>query len=644
MPDMLNTAVSGLMTYQRALGTVSHNISNVNTPGYSRQSVDLMTRNPQYIGGNYLGSGVNIEAVSRYYDQFMTDSVRDGNSAYYRLDKFSDLASSIDDILADPVGGISPILQDFFTAVQGVADDPASNTARLHMINTANALANRMQTFDTRLQQLETNSATDIRTTVAEINDLVEGIRQINVTLEEMAPANGATQQSADLLDQRDALIDELSKKVSINVVNGQSPNEISIMIGNGQTVLNGMNAFRLVAQPDAADPRRDVIVYEGVINQQDISEHLTGGELGGLLDFRSQVLNVARNSLGRVAVGLAESFNAQHREGMDLNGNLGGDFFAYAGPVITPFSTNNGSATVTAAITDVTALTRQDYTLRYDGANWQLSAGNGSTTSVADASPANTVIAFEGIEITIDGASAPVAGDQFTIRPTLDAAREFRVLIDDPNRIAAAAPIRAQSALQNLGDVSITPGEVIDAANPNLLDTVNLVFDDPPTGFTADAALTVAGTTYAAGTSIPWSDDLLVEGNGWRVQLSGIPQAGDRFVIESNAGGDGDNRNALELAGLQTRGLFDGGRASYQEAYAAFVGEIGTLTATANIERDAQQSLLTQAEDRRNSFTGVNLDEEAADMIRYQQAYEATARVISTAQTIFDTLINSLR
>jgi flagellar hook-associated protein 1 FlgK len=644
MSDLLNTAVSGLMTYQRALGTVSHNISNVNTPGYSRQTADLATRSPQYIGGNYLGSGVNIQAVSRYYDQFMTDSVRDSNSSFYRLDKFSALASNIDDILADPVGGISPILQDFFTAVQGVSDDPASNTARLHMINTANALANRMQTFDTRLQQLETNSATDIRTTVGEINDLVEGIRQINVTIEQMARANGATEQSADLLDQRDALIDELSKRVDITVVNGQSPNEISIMIGNGQTVLNGMNAFKLEARPDAADPRRDVIVYEGVINQQDISEHLTGGELGGLLDFRSQVLNVARNSLGRVAIGLAESFNAQHRAGMDLNGNLGGDFFAYAGPVTTPFSTNNGNATMTTTITDVSQLTREDYVLSYDGANWQLTAGNGSTTSIADASPANTVIQFEGLEVVIDGASAPVAGDQFTIRPTLDGAREFRVLIDDPNLIAAAAPVRAQSSLQNLGDVSITPGTVIDSSNPNLLDTVNLVFDDPPASFTADAAVTVGGTTYAAGTAIPWSNDLVVQANGWQVTLSGIPQAGDRFTVEHNLGGDGDNRNALELAGLQTRGLFDGGRASYQEAYAAFVGEIGTLTATANVERDAQQSLLTQAEDRRSSFVGVNLDEEAADMIRFQQAYEATARLITTAQTVFDTLINSLR
>ncbi len=644
MSDLLNTAVSGLMTYQRALGTVSHNISNVNTPGYSRQSADLVTRTPQYIGGNYLGSGVQIEAVSRYYDRFMTETVRDSNSSYYRLEKFSALASNIDDILADPVGGISPILQEFFSAVQGVSDDPASTTARLHMINTANALANRMQTFNTRLQQLENNSATDVRTTVEEINDLVEGIRNINQTMEEMARGNGATEQAADLLDQRDALIDELSKKVSLQVVNGENPSEISIMIGNGQTVLNGTNAFRLVAQPDAADPRRDVIVYEGVINQQDISAQLTGGELGGLLDFRSRVLSMARNSLGRVAVGLAESFNAQHREGMDLNGNLGGDFFAYSGPVTTPFSTNNGSATVSTTITDVSQLTREDYTLYYDGANWQLTADNGSSISVADASPANTLIDFEGIRVTIDGASTPVAGDQFTIRPTLDAPREFRVLIDDPNLIAAAGPVRAEASLQNLGDVSITQPEVFDSSNPNLLATVNLVFDNPATTFTADAALTTGGVTYAAGAAIPWSNDMQIEVNGWRAQLSGQPQPGDRLLAEANIGGEGDNRNALALAGLQTQGLFDGGRANYQEAYAGFVGEIGTLTATAQVERDAQQSLLSQAEDRRGSFVGVNLDEEAADMIRFQQAYEATARVITTAQTIFDTLINSVR
>ena len=640
MADLLNNAVSGLMAFQRALSTTSHNIANVNTPGYSRQTAEFVSNPPSFFGGNYFGNGVSIASVTRAYDQFLTSEVRDSTSIFTRSQKFSELSGYIDDVLADPQGGISPILHDFFESVQDVADDPASSTARYALINTADTLAARFQSFDQRFEELTRNTGADIRSTVDEINALVGQIRDVNVTLNDFAPSAASTQQSADLLDKRDALLAELAQKVDITVID-EGENNLSIFIGNGQTMLNGATAFTLSAQPDNGDPGRDVISYNGLISVFDISSNLNGGELGGLLDFRNNVLEPTRNALGRTAIGLAETFNAQMREGMDLNGNLGQDFFSYAGPQSIAFSSNLGTPTVSTVVSDVTALTIDNYELEFDGANWSLTSDSGSSATVANGAPATLV--FEGLTLTIDGATA-VAGDRFTIKPTLAGSGGLQVLTSDPSEIAAAAPIRSSASLNNLGSLDISAGIVTDATDPNLLNTATLTFDNPPTTLRADADVVVGGVSYLAGAAIPFSNNMLVDANGWQVSLNGAPQAGDVFTVESNVGGSGDNRNALILGNLQNLGVFDGGIATYQEDYGTLVGFVGSQTLAANLERDAQESLLIQAIDRLSAKASVNLDEEAADLVRYQQAYEATARLISTAQTIFETLLNSVR
>ena len=644
MGDILGNAVSGLLTFQRALSTTSHNIANVNTEGYSRQSVELNTRNPTLIGGTFIGSGVEINTIQRAYDQFITNSVRESNSSYYRLERFTDLSAQIDNILADPQGGISPILQEFFNSVQDLSDDPVSGTARYQLLSSAEALVNRFSAFESRLGQLTNNTETDIKTSIDEINQLASAIADMNRALAETNASGNLTQQSSDLLDKRDALLEELSTKINIQVIN-EPQNNITVLIGNGQTMVSGTTSFSLGVQPDQADPAQNIIVYNGFSTVNDISDQLNGGELGGLLDFRSTVLNPAKNALGRIAIGFADSFNDQHRMGMDLQGALGGDFFNFDQPPVIPNTSNGGTSTISATITDVSQLTIDDYTLNFNAGNWTLVSSSGSTSpAVADASPANTTLVFEGLTVVIDGTSAPVSGDQFTIKPTQEGARTLSLAISDPNQIAAAAPIRSLSSLSNLGDVEISQGVVTDASNVNLLNTVNLTFNSPATTFTANADVVVAGVPYAAGAAIPYSNNMMIDSNGWQVTMNGNPQPGDTFTVEANYGGTGDNRNALALAGIQTSGLFDNGSTNVQEAYSVLVGRIGSITHSAEVDRDAQGALLSQAEERRSTLAGVNLDEEAADMIKYQQAYEAAARVISTAQTLFESLLNSTR
>lgn len=645
MSDMLNTAVSGLLTFQRALSTTSHNIANVNTEGYSRQRVDISTQIPSYSGDSYYGNGVNVNAVTRVYDQFLTAELRATTSTFSKYDFLTELAGNIDDVIADSEGGISPAIQEFFSAAQEVADDPTSTTARYNLINVAESLTAQFHNLDTRFQQLQENTSEDIRNTVDEINGLVESIRQINVQLNKIEGAGSSSQQSSDLLDQRDQLMLELSEKIDISTINEGDEN-LSIYIGNGQTILNGTEAFTLQAVPNTSDPSQDYIIYQGLNQVNDLSDSLkSGGELGALLEFRDTMLLDARNDLGRIAIAIADVFNDQHQMGMDLNGSLGGDFFSFSDPEVIAFNGNPGTATISSSITDISQLTSDDYTLEFDGANWTIISDSGTVSAaVADASPADTTITFEGITLVIDGAaSAAAAGDRYRIKPTINGAGSLNVEISDPLLIAAASPVRSATSLDNLGTSAISAAEVFDVTDPQLLNTVTLTFDTA-NSFVADADVTVNGTTYAAGTSVAFAAGMTVSANGWQAQLEGIPQIGDQLLVEANIGGVGDNSNALALGNLVNQGVLDSGASNFQEAYSNLTGRVGSQTAAAETQLSAAETLMTQARDRRDSQSAVNLDEEAADLIRFQQAYQAASNVIVTVQTLFDSLLSATR
>ena len=649
MPDMLNTAVSGLLSFQRALGTTSHNIANVNTAGYSRQTVEITANTPSFTGNSYSGNGSNVESIQRSYDQFLTQEVRDVGTAHSRLSKFAELSGHIDDVLADPQGGISPILHDLFNSMQEVSDDPASSTARFAMINAAQSFSEGFHNVSTRLEQLAENTRSDVRDVIDETNALVLAIRDVNLAITQIRGTSGnGSQQSGDLLDKRDALLTSLSEKVDISVVEGPD-NSMSVFIGNGQSVLTGTAVNTLEVRTDPNDPANDVIVYNGPVSAFDLSSQLQGGELGGILSFKSNILIPITNALGRTAIGVAEAVNIQMRQGMDLNGDLGGDFFSYADAQIFSATANTGTATVTSDITDIGALTTSDYSLTYDGANWLITSDKGTTATVANGAPATLV--FEGLTLTIDGATA-AAGDRFTIKPTLGGASSIDVVITDPKLIAAAAPIRTSDSLSNLGSVNISAGVVTNSANlltpappalGGVIPDVNFTFTSP-TSFTSNATVVTGGVSYAPAAAIPYVNNMQIDANGWQVSLNGVPAANDLFEVQSNEGGTGDNRNALNLANLQSLAILNGGTASFQDDYGTLVGFVGSQTQSANVSRDAQALLLTQAVSRNSSVVGVNLDEEAADLLRYQQAYQAAAQVISAVQTLFDTLIQSTR
>lgn len=622
MADMFSSGVSGLLAFQNALTTTGHNISNVATPGYSRQRVELGTRPAEMQGDFYIGTGVNSQTVRRSYDQLLTEQVRSTGSAAAQMDRYATFATRLDNLLGAQGTSVSPMLSQFFNDLELLAENPAGIPERQVVLTDADLLADRFNALDTQLDQLQRDVNQQIAQDVTDINRLSANVAELNGQIAlAQSRANGAPPN--DLLDARDEALRQLGEKVAVQTV-AQDNGAVTVFVGTGQALVVGKTATPLTTVTNAYDPARLEVAY-GSATGPLISNQITGGSLGGALAFRSETLDVARNSLGQLALGVAGTVNEQHRMGMDLDGQLGGDVFAVTAPAVRPHRDNGGDASLAATIDDAQAVTISDYQARYDGSQWEITRlADGARTT------GSLPLALDGF--TLDVTGTPAAGDRFLIQPTAGAAGGLSVALDDPRALAAASPIRTGAALGNTGTGQIDSGTVLDPTDPALLDTVNLEFLTPTT-----YAINGAGTyAYTAGAPIAL--------NGWQVRLEGAPQAGDQFTVSANSGGVGNNRNALALAALQSQGLLEGGSATYGERYDSLVGEVANRSRQASLGRDTQRLLADQAVAAREAVAGVNLDEEAAQMLRFQQAYQAAAQVIATADNLFQTLLDAVR
>ncbi len=633
MTGILNTSVSGLRAFQAALNTTSHNIANVETEGYSRQRVNLENRIPQQFGTTYVGQGVQLTDINRIIDEFVNGNIREFSSSYNRLEMMETFASRLENLIADENGSLLPAVDDFFNAMNDVANDPSSPAPRVTLISAAENLQARFSSLATEMQNLDEEIDRRIEFEVADINAITEEIARINDSIERISTSDS---EPADLLDKRDNLLRQLSEKVSVTVIE-QTDGIINVLVGSGQLLVTGSITNKLTTQIDPNNTDRLGIRLTSTSGSVDVTSSISGGKLGGLLDFRDTVLAEAQNSLGRTAIALADTFNTQHRDGYDLNGNLGTDFFSFSNPLVLPATTNNVATGIpSAAITDVTALTTSDYRADFLGGNFTITRLSDNAV-VAGPAAGPVFAAVDGVDFDFTGIGA-VAGDSFIFRPTRQGALSFQALIKDANDIAAASPIRGVDSAANIGDVTISDETVLDVTNANLLNTVTITFNTPANTFDV---FDVTGAALLAG-GVAYTDGMTIAFNGWQTTLSGTPQPGDVLTLEENVGAATDNRNALLLADLSNQQILDGNTASYEQSYSAMTATVGAVTQQIKINRDVEESLLNGANAERESISGVNLDEEAADLIRFQQAYQASARVIQTAQTIFQSLLDA--
>lgn len=552
--NLYKTALGGLNAAQAGLATTSHNINNATTVGYNRQRVMTSTAGAQATSNGFIGRGVQVDTVTRSYDSFLYKQLVGAQGSGAQLSAQFDQISQVNNLFADRTVGIAPGLTDFFTSMNTVASKPADPAARQDLLGKANSLTTQIRSAYTEMQNLREGLNTQITTTVEQVNSYLSRINDLN---DQISLATGKAGGSVpnDLMDQRDQAVMELNQLIGITTYEQGDRINISLAKG-GQALLSGTITYPLQAVPSTKDTGRTVLAYtlpagsgKTVAVEMDDSE-VTGGKLGGLLQFRSASLDVMQNQLGQMAVGLALSFNEQHKQGLDQSGNPGTDFFSIGSPQGVPNSQNKSNAQITGEFTNLSNINAKDYEISFDGTNYQvlrMPEGSQVYNGPATGTPPNATLNLDaemGVTVTIN--APPQAGDKWSLSPTRDAARDINVLITDPDKIAAA-----------------------------------------------DAD-----------------------------------------------GGDANGKNALKLAQLQTAKVLGHGTMSTTDMFAQVVNTVGVQTAQVKSAATAQANLIKQTTAAQQAVSGVNLNEEYVSLSLYQEQYQASARIIDVASTIFDTLL----
>ncbi len=649
MAGLLNIGLTGLYAAQSQLSTTSHNIANAATPGYHRQSVRQATQDPALLGGLFFGRGTQVVGVARSYSQFLETQVLLTDTRRAEYAAYNQQISQIDNLLADPNSGLAPAMSQFFAAMQDVSANPSNIASRQALLSNAESLVSRFQMLDGRMNEIRQGVEADIEATVEMINGYARQIADLNQQII-TARAASVGAQANDLLDLRQQAVTELNQLIKVTGV-PQTDGSLAIFIGTGQTLVLGANAMTVgtIASTTEANRQLLTLVDERGIATEIPERLLDGGSLGGLLGFRRDGLDTTQRSLGLIATSFATAFNRQHKLGIDLDGILGSDFFDLAPVDVQPRS----AASFEVDPDRIGELTASNYSLSLDGGVYtmtNLTTGNSAVVSVGDV--------FEGLRVT--ALSLPAGSDPALIQPMRFAASGIRTAIGDPRKVAAAAPVAISAPASNEGSVRIDAFRMLDTSGLTALPAV----DFPPFSMSLVAS---GGGSYeltadTAGYSFdPTSYDPATEGTGklitvtgpggytFEFKLSGTPVdtdgVEDRFDFAPNVGGVADNRNAALLGALQTEKLlFNAGgqpTATLSNAYAQLVSRVGNKTREVQAGEKAQNALYAEAKKARDSMSGVNLDEEAANLIRYQQAYQASGRVMSVAQRLFDEIVS---
>ena len=625
MSSVLSTGTSALLAFQRALATTSHNVANLNTPGYSRQKVDFATADPQNYGYGDVGNGTRIVDIRRAADQMAISRLLDSSGELARLKQLSGMADRVNSLFSDAATNVAGVWSNFFDSVSGLSSNAAGTADRQNMLDGGKALANRFVQLNTHLNNLNSEVNNGLLAGATEVNRLASEIAQINGTI-----GTNIANAAPDLLDRRDQLISQLIGYTGGTAVI-QDGGIMNVYSAGGNALVVGTTASKVTTVADPYQPERLQLALQTQGNTITLDPKAVGGQIGGLLEFRDTVLTPAQAELGKLAIGLAESFNSSHRQGVDLYGKMGADFFNIGTPRVTANASNTGSGTITASYGNLGKLDAQNIVLKFDGSTWAASrADTGASIALTGTGTAADPLLINGVKLVIGG--TPATNDRFLLQPTAGVAGSLEVAITDPSRIAAAAAIKGAAALANTGTGKLTGVTVTDATHANLRNPAAIVFTSATT-FTIDGG---PPQTYTPGQTI--------SANGWSFVLDGAPKTGDTFNITPTPAGSSDNSNASRLAKVESAKAFNGGTVTLNGALGGLTTQVGAAARSAEYSLGAQQVIADKAQAARDEVSGVNLDEEAADMLRLQQAYQAASQLISTADSMFQTILGAVR
>lgn len=682
MSNLISIGLSGLSASQSALTTTSNNITNVATSGYSRQQTVNSAGALQSIGGaGYVGSGTTLSEVRRIYSAYLQSQVNASTSLSSEASTYSTQISSLDSLLSDSTTGITSVLSSFFSALQTASSTPSDTAARQLLLTSAQTLSNRFNSIASQMNQQNTSINSQLSTLTGQVNSITSSIATLNQQIVALS-ANGT--EPTSLLDARDEAVRQLNELVGVTVQ--ERDGNYDVYLGTGQALVTGTTANKLTAQASSTDPSQ----YSLVINYQnfstDVTSVATGGEIGGLLRYREDVLNPALNELGRMAIVVSDTINSQLGQGLDLNGDFGSMLFssinsdsAISQRSLASASNSAGSGNLDVTITDSSALTAYNYEVKFTSdKDYTVVRSDGTSMGSysLDDDPAPEI---DGFTLALNG-GALSAGDSFQVIPTRTGATNISTVMTDYNKLAFASALTGVAGSSNSGtgtfslptlttDLDIYGGTELAQMQSGIENAspVKLVFDAASSGTQGYTVYNAQGVSIGTGTIVPNQDNTLsitvpmlddsgnamtdADGNAmtytFEMTVSGSPAANDSYSVSFNTDGTTDNRNAQSLLELQTANTVgvSGSNVgmSITSAYATLVEGVGALASQASIDATATAAVLTSATDSRDSVSGVNLDEEAAGLVKFQQYYTASSQIIKTAQEVFQTLISSL-
>lgn len=645
LSQVINAGTSGLAAASQALETVSNNTANVNTPGYNVESVQQVEL-PGVDGGP--GAGTQVTSIQRAYDQFVFSQMVSASSASQAAQVAQNNAENLTAIF--PVasggsGGLGATLTSFFTGMNGVSQDPTSQPNRQTFLSDAQALAANLNSVGGQLASNLSSLNEQLSGAVSQINTLTLQIANLNSQIETQSVAGGAGPPVA-LMDSRDNLVQELGQEVGISVVAGPNNTDNIFTTGGASLVASGTSS-NLVATSGSYGGSSLSVIYQP--NGQDITASLSGGTIGGVITSQAQVI-AAQNAVGAIATAVSAAVNTQQTLGLDLDGAQGGDLFSVGGPTVLAAQSNSGSGTLTASITNSDAFAPGNFIVAKTASGYE--ATNVATGQVTTLGSGPT-FSFDGMTLAVSGTIN--TGDSFEVEPTLTAAQTIQVVTTDPSAIAAASPYVA-TAGSNLGNVtasafsaaasgSLPAGSVIVPA-AQFGQNLTVKFTSATTFNVLNASNTVIASgsfsaTNGAEIAIAYPSPPAPSGEVSEFTLSsGAPAAGDTFSL--TPGGVNSNGNVATMANLASENLLSGQTLS--SAYSTLVGQVGSTGQTASFNAQATSGVLSQIQSVQQSISGVNLDQQAADLVLFQQAYQASAQVIASAEALFNSLLTAIQ
>lgn len=680
MSSLISIGLSGLSASQAHLSVTSNNIANAATSGYSRQQAMQVAGASQYMGAGFLGSGTTLADVRRIYSAYLDNQLQTATSLQADSTAFQDQITGIDKLLADRDTGISSVLTAFFSALQTAAAKPGDVASRQLLLTQAQTLSNRFNAVSTQLTQQNDVINSQLDTLAGQVNKLTTSIAEYN---KQIVAASGTGSTPNNLLDARSEAVRQLNELVGVTVQEREG--NYDVILGSGQSLVTGSRANPLSVQPGVADKSQATLRINYESFSSDVTSVATGGTIGGLLRYRQDVLTPSMNELGRVALVVADSINSQLGQGLDANGQFGSSLFssinsasAIAQRSLASSNNSAGSGNLDVTIANSGALSTYDYEVKFTSGNqYSVRRSDGTDMGSFDlnADPAPVI---DGFSLSLKG-GALAAGDSFKVIPTRSAATGIATVLTDANKLAFAGPVSAAVGSGNSGTGTITQpnlGQALDiygGADTALTQQaikdampVRVVFDAASGGSQGYKLFDAKGAQIGTGTVVPGQDNKLslsipmrdassnpiLDPNGnprtfaLETTIGGSPATNDSFTLSFNVDGKADNRNATALLGLQTKSTVNtgsGGGTSFTSAYASLVERVGAKASQASIDTTATQAVLKSASESRSAVSGVNLDDEAANLVKFQHYYTASSQIIKAAQETFSTLINAL-